>query len=455
MSATDYGLIGHPLGHSLSPFIHESLLAAARLNGTYRLFDLEPAELPSAVPRLLRELSGFNCTIPHKEKIIPFLQGLDPAAARCGAVNTVSRGIGYNTDYAGFLQDCPSMAGHNILILGAGGVSRTMAFAAAASGADIWLLARRSEQSEALAQAVRNRHECRIRCPANLAEWLSEEPFNQPEPRPWALLNGTPLGLWPRTDGLPFPPELLTHFNWVYDTIYNPVATRLILAARSRGIPARSGLGMLFAQALLAEKIWHPNAIFPEAALAAIKKHLTRKVLEQFPLTLVLTGFMGSGKSTVGSCLAEILDLPLTDLDHEIEAASGRTVAEIFAAAGEPVFRAMEQQQLSRLLRTGRSQILAAGGGALLDPAAEALVRQNPALVIYLDTPLPLIRQRLGGGEGRPLLAGQGDDRLESLFWQREPRYRALADLRIDGSGSPREIAAALAAGLGFEGETA
>jgi len=454
MNATEYGLIGHPLGHSLSPYIHDALMTSAGLTGTYRLFDIAPENMPGEMPRLLADLAGFNCTIPHKEMVIPYLDRLDASAARCGAVNTIYRRVGYNTDYRGFLSDCPDMSGHRVLILGAGGVSRTMAFAAADSGAAVWILTRRQEQAEALARILRRTNpSCQVSCPANIAEWLSEEPFAPADRRPWALLNGTPLGLWPQTAGLPFPPELLAHFSWVYDTIYNPIATRLILAARSRGIPAYSGLGMLFAQALAAQKIWHPEAAFPEADLQLIRRRLTQAVIRQFPLTIVLIGFMGSGKTTVGAALAKKMDLPLVDLDQAIVDAAGQSIPEIFAESGEPVFRALERQHLARILQSGQSQILATGGGALIDQAAEMIVRQHPALVVFLDTPLPLIRQRVGSGEGRPLLQDQGDERLEQLFRLREARYLTLADLKIDGSGQPEETAAAIAAGIGYEGE--
>lgn len=454
MSATDFGLIGHPLGHSLSPWIHESLLAAAGLAGSYKLYDLPPDQLAAAVPGLLRDLGGFNCTIPFKESIIPLLERLDPSADRVRSVNTVWQGHGYNTDFQAFLDNCPPMAGHRVLIIGAGGVSRTIAFAAAESCTEICIMARRLEQADALASAVWAAHpSCRISTTANAAEWLSTGPFDQPDGAPWALINGTPLGLWPNVSGLPFPQELLSHFAWVFDTIYNPPATRLVLAARSRGIKARGGLGMLFDQALAAEKIWHPQAVFAEDKIETIRRDLTRRVLGQFPTSVLLTGFMGSGKTVAGSALASRIGLPFIDLDQVIVEAADQSIPEIFANSGEAAFRVLERQKLAELLGSGRSQVIATGGGALIDPAAEAIVRMSPATIVYLDTPIDAIRQRVGSGEGRPLLAGQVSDRLENLFLARRSRYLNLSDLRIEGIGTPDEIAAAIATGLGYEGE--
>ena len=97
-----FALIGHPLGHSLSREIHEAILAAAGVEGVYEMLDIAPEDLPARMPALLRGYDGFNATIPHKKAILPFLSGLSDAARRCGAVNTVFRGRGYNTDVLGF-----------------------------------------------------------------------------------------------------------------------------------------------------------------------------------------------------------------------------------------------------------------------------------------------------------------------------------------------------------------
>jgi shikimate dehydrogenase len=455
MPATDFGLIGHPLQHSLSPFIHEALLAAAGLEGAYRLIDLAPDDLAAAVPGLLNNLAGFNCTIPHKQAIIPFLNALDPLAAQIGAVNTIKGRRGYNTDLAAFQAECKGLAGSRVLILGAGGVSRTLAFAAAAAGAAVWILARRTGQACALRDDLLQRFPGNpVGCPGSLEDFLADMSAQDQDSRPWGLLNGTPLGMWPHTAGLPVPPDCLERFRFVYDTVYNPPATRLVLAARSRGIAASSGLGMLFGQALAAQRIWHPDAVFPEAATAAIRRRLARAILEQSPLTLVLNGFMGSGKTRVGQALAARLGLPFADLDQQIERASGLPVPEIFAGQGEAAFRSLERQQLGLVLAAGRSQVLSTGGGTLIDPAAEALVRAAPALVVFLDTPLEMIRARVGSGEGRPMIDQQGEERLVDLYAQRLPRYRELADLRIDGRGEPEQLAVRIAGHLELEGET-
>lgn len=457
MSATDYGLIGHPLGHSLSPFIHQAILTAAALPGTYRLYDTPADRLEETVCRLLRDLVGFNCTIPYKEAIIPWLDGLDATAQRIRSVNTVYQGIGYNTDYAAFVSECPLEAGSRVLILGAGGVSRTMACAAAASGCEIWIAARRPEQARRLAESIRRLYPgTRLICPESLEEWRcqAEKDRQGGVGGGWTILNGTPVGLWPQTRAMPLQKSDLSVCDRVFDTIYNPVATGLVLAARSRGIPAGGGLGMLFSQALAAQRIWNPAAVFPEQAMRSVRQALANAILRQSPLKIVLAGFMGSGKSTVGRLIARRLDLPFVDLDHEIEQAAGRTIPDIFAADGESVFRALERHLLQVVLAREDSLVLATGGGALMADDAQQVLSAVPALVVFLDLSLEGVLARVGSGRGRPMLADRQSGGWAALYRQRRPRYAALADLTADAGGPPDAVARTICTNLGLEGSS-
>ena len=106
-----YGLIGKSLQHSLSPFIHRRLMEAAGIKGEYKLYELEEGELDRQLPQLLAELDGFNCTLPYKQRIIPYLRELAPSARLYGAVNTVHQGVGHNTDGVGFRSCSVPMAG--------------------------------------------------------------------------------------------------------------------------------------------------------------------------------------------------------------------------------------------------------------------------------------------------------------------------------------------------------
>lgn len=448
MNVTELGLIGHPLGHSLSPFLHEEIMTAAGINGRYRPFDIKPLELAGRFRQLQAELAGFNCTIPHKEAVIPYLDSLDETASLTRSVNTIRQGRGYNTDYAAFCTTCPLPPGGKVLILGAGGVSRTMAFAAASRDCQVWINARRSEQADQLARAIKQKlPQAKIQSVSSLAKWQQAAG----DSKDWILLNGTPVGLWPLTRQSPLPSHLLRHFTFVYDTIYNPLATRLILAAREQGLASRSGLAMLFQQALAAQKIWHPGVDFPKAGMALVQARLARAVLDQFPFKIILAGFMGSGKTTVGQILARQLQLPFLDLDAEIERSAGSSIAAIFAGKGESFFRKLERQQLARCLQEQKSLVLATGGGALLSEGTEELLQGTACAVIYLDVGLDEIKKRLGNDKARPLLA-RGGARTAELYKVRQPLYRQLADLTIDGAAEAALVAGKIQSLLGLEG---
>ena len=155
--------------------------------------------------------------------------------------------------------------------------------------------------------------------------------------------------------------------------------------------------------------------------------------------TVALVGMMGSGKTSIGKRLALRLGVPFKDADHEIEAAAGLTVAEIFARHGEPEFRAGERRVIARLL-TEQPHVLATGGGAYMDAGTRATMKDR-ALTIWLRAPVDLLLARVGKRHNRPLL-NNPDPRstLERLLAQREPTY-AEADVIFDSVDGPHTAA--------------
>ena len=427
-----FGLLGYPLGHSLSPWIHQRIMEIAGIPGEYKLYPLKPEELASDLPKLLASLDGSNCTIPYKESIIPYLQGCAPCAAAYGAVNTVHGRVGYNTDGIGFAACEVPLKGRSVCILGAGGVARVFALEAVRAGArEISILARTPQRAEALVQDVKAHGYSNI-----LALGPEAGPVNCD-----ICLNGTPVGMWPKVRGLPAENQELKVGEGVFDGIYNPTATRFLLQAKGQGIWAKGGLQMLFEQALAAQKIWNPEVDFQawSSELAALKGGLAREVLRQSPIKLVLSGFMGSGKSTVGSALAKALALPFVDLDESIVEVADQTIPEIFQTQGEASFRKLEREVFLAELKRPEALVLAAGGGTLVQEGMEDILGESRALVIYLDVSLPTAIKRVGRDQGRPML-GSGLAETEALYVSRRPSYESYADLRVPAEGDLAQI---------------
>jgi shikimate kinase len=159
----------------------------------------------------------------------------------------------------------------------------------------------------------------------------------------------------------------------------------------------------------------------------------------------VLVGLPGSGKTTTGRALAARLGVGFVDTDVLIEQATGRSVTEIFAADGEPAFRAAETQAVTAAL-TEVDGVLALGGGAVISPDTRRVLVDSGVPVVLLRTSLSALAQRVGDGRGRPLLAGSPTSRLADLASARDPLYRTVAGLAVDTDGrTPDQVAAAIA----------
>jgi 3-dehydroquinate dehydratase/shikimate dehydrogenase len=267
-----FGVIGNPVGHSLSPLLHNSGFVARRVNAVYLPFlvrDLR--DFLSAVPEF--GVRGFSVTLPHKQSILRHLKECDPLAADIGAVNTVEVRrdgslSGCNTDYVGVLralQQKLRLAGSRVLIFGAGGSARAAAFALARAGATVAICARRERAARELARAVGGEVVPR--------RALRTEFFD-------AVLNATPIGMHPNTEISPLAPREL-HCRIVMDLIYRPEKTRLLKLAAHKGIATVSGIEMFLAQGIAQWEIWMkrraPEAVMRRAVLAALRAEGSRE----------------------------------------------------------------------------------------------------------------------------------------------------------------------------------
>lgn len=256
-----YTLIGHPLGHSMSPFIHERLFAMAGRKAEYTLTDIAPEHLLEKEP-FLRSLQGFNITIPHKMAVIPMVDRLDESARRYDSVNCVAnvdgKLVGYNTDCDGFtmsVKDYP-MDG-KVLLIGCGGVGRMIATEALRSGADLtigiipqdWKLVETFIQ-----EAKQQMPDARVQY-AVTAE--IHEKFD-------VIINASPVGMFPKADACPVSDELIDQADYFFDVIYNPTKTLFLRKALAQGKTAKGGAAMLVLQAVRAHEIWNGDSYTQE-----------------------------------------------------------------------------------------------------------------------------------------------------------------------------------------------
>ncbi len=250
-----YGLIGHPLGHSMSPLIHEKLFALSGISDySYELIDIAPADLETRMEEL-RQLRGFNITIPHKTAVIPFADELSESALRYNSVNCISNNggkfVGYNTDCDGFLRSAECLPlGGKVLLVGCGGVGRMIAIEAALHGAELTIAV--------IPQDIRNAQlvmaEILAKCSgANVRICLVDDIEGGFD----LLINATPVGMFPKTENCAVSDNVIADCGSFFDVIYNPTETLLMRKARALGKTAVGGASMLVYQAVKAHEYWY------------------------------------------------------------------------------------------------------------------------------------------------------------------------------------------------------
>lgn len=404
-----YGCIGEHLPHSFSREIH------GEIGGyPYILRELTPAEFSGFMTE--RDFCGINVTIPYKQAVIPYLDGLDETALAIGAVNTIvnrdGKLYGYNTDLYGLTRLIQrtglNLEGKKVLVLGTGGTSRTASFAAKQLGASQVLRVSRTGKEDALSYGdIRRYH-----TDADV------------------ILNATPCGMFPDMNSQPVFLDSFTRLQGVVDVVYNPLRTRLVLDARSRGIPAEGGLYMLVAQAVRASELFLDTSYPDELTDRIYDRILCRKE------SIVLIGMPGSGKSAVGKILADKTGLSFIDTDEEIVKNAGKPIPSIFRENGEKVFRDLESTVILECARRS-GRIISTGGGAVLRPENVAALRQNGRLFWLDRDPSSLIPT-----DDRPL--ADTEEKIRQLYLERKPVYRAAADEIIPVAGSPEDVSAAI-----------
>ncbi len=273
-----FALTGHPLGHSMSPLIHEKLFAlSGRTDSTYELIDIEPEKIPQS-RELFLSLCGMNVTIPHKQNVIPLMDELADSALRYNSVNCIKNDngklIGYNTDCDGFLRSAEGLPiGGKVAVLGCGGVGRMIAIEVARHGGEITLAVIPQDMKNAqilMAEIMEKCSGASVKI-VNIADLDGKFDL---------LINATPVGMFPKTDACAVSDKVIEDCGSIFDVIYNPIETLLMKKARTMGKTAVGGAAMLVYQAVKAHEIWYGGK-FTNEEIAPIIKAVEDAVVAQ------------------------------------------------------------------------------------------------------------------------------------------------------------------------------
>ena len=395
-----FGLLGRSLSHSHSPRIHGLLGGYG-----YSLFEKEPEEAERFI--LSGDWDGLNVTIPYKKTAYRLADEVSATAEKSGSVNTLVRRngkiFGDNTDYYGFLctvnRSCVEIKDKKCLVLGDGGAAGAVRAVLSDLGAgDIVTISRRGEDNFGNA----DRH-----ADADV------------------IVNATPVGMYPGNGESPVDLSLFPSLSGVFDLIFNPLKTKLLLDAERLSIPYAGGLYMLVAQAKKSYDIIKGE----EADDSVIDENY--ELLKESVGNIVLVGMPGCGKTTIGRIIAEKLERDFVDTDALIEEDAGEIIPAIFENYGEDKFRDLETEAAKRA-GAMNSSVISTGGGIVKREKNADLLRQN-GIVVHITRKTENLSR-----EYRPL--SESAD-LEKMLAERLPLYEAISDLTVSNEGDPEEVA--------------
>ena len=442
------GLIGNPVRHTLSPVIHNTLSEELGRDMAYLPFPVEEDPVRAVNGAYHLGITGLNVTVPHKTAVIPALKELDDAARAIGAVNTLVRVEG---GYRGCNTDAPGLrraivtrgiriSGRQVVCLGAGGAARavcTMALEEAAGV--IYLINRTKEKAIAIADSLNEFFNEYIeeRTVTKIIP-LSVDEYKKVPDAPSVFFQCTSLGLHPGDGLLIDDRDFYKRAVYGYDLIYNPAETPFLKLLKELKIPGDNGLSMLLYQGVIAYELWTGEKI-SEDLVQKVKVQLMRKV---YGGNVILCGYMGSGKSTVGKALAGECGMDFLDTDAMIEEEEGCTIREIFDKRGEKAFRDLETAYLAKLSVTAVNTVIATGGGMVLRSENRELMKKT-GQVVWLKAGAHTTFDRVKNDSGRPLLDSAGEEELkkkiETMLKERDAAYDAAADRTVFTDGKTVE----------------
>ena len=387
-------VIGKSLPHTFSPEIH----------GMFGL-DYGVVELPEVedLQNFVKTntYDGFNVTIPYKQDIMHMLDHISQDAMNMGAVNTVVRKngelYGYNTDVEGIRYALKhggiDVTNKKVAILGSGGTSHTAKYAIKDMAKEIIVVSRTGD--------------------INYNNIYDIKDID-------IIINTTPVGMYPNTNPSPIDLEQMPSVTGVFDAIYNPLRTTLLLQAESLGMKTANGLGMLVEQARVARDLFvgdETNENLSDFVL---------EVLYKKKRNIVFIGMPGSGKTTFGRLLAKELGKTFIDIDSEIVNREGMTIPAIFEEKGEEYFRNVEMQVVAEF-SLKFNQVISTGGGSPLNKDNRINLKHN-GFVILVDRDVDSLET-----DGRPLSISMD---LKEMLERRMPIYNKAKDAQIFCDGN-------------------
>ena len=239
------------------------------------------------------------------------------------------------------------------------------------------------------------------------------------------IVNTTPVGMYPDNMNSPVELRMFPNIKGVFDVVYNPLRTRLVMKAQNFGVPAVAGLPMLVAQAKKTHEIFFGTKVDDR-----ICENITKVLFKQM-CNIVLIGMAGCGKSTIGKMLSERLNKDFIDTDEMIENAENKPIPEIIERFGEDFFRCAENLAVN-IAGKEKSRIIATGGGVITRPENYMPLKQN-GIIVFINRDADRLDTR-----GRPLSQLYG---VKPLYEKRMPLYRQFADIEVDGNGTPEQVA--------------
>lgn len=441
-------VIGSPISHSLSPAIFAYISYHERKKIIYDAREVKLPELSAFLSDIRNDsdFKGMNVTIPLKETVLTEVDSLSEAASVIGAVNVVhsSQGQlkGHNTDVIG-IEKTFSQVGYNLkekvcILWGAGGSAKAVAFILGKHEARKVFIYNRSDRGSELAANY-----CRL---YPKTSFISVSSLDQITDAVDVMINTTPLGMQGQESGRSYFEQAksltFSKNSLAFDLIYVPEETDFLTVCSELGMKTVGGLGMLIDQAIATWEIWIGPVSDHHKLHTGLKSYLRGVLkLRAMDKPLLLTGFMGAGKTTCGKKLSDVTKRKLIDTDQLITEREGKSVSEIFSTAGEARFRDLEKNAIKDSMAMSKT-IVSLGGGALKSPENRSEILKN-GILVYLKASPETLKSRVDNDKtDRPLLHGLSEDekldKITTLLTEREALYQS-AHMSVDTTGKSAE----------------